>query len=237
MYREDPIGQIRPEPRTVPEMPTHISRCFEVRVLWSTVSKAVVISKRNKIAKCPENDIRSRSLNTFTRAVSVLWHDLKPAWNFSKIPWASRCVWSCSLRTFSKLDSTPGSRLCFLMSVCTTACLKAAGTQARTKEELIGDTIQGSRPFGVSLRKTLRWNTTWRAVGVSSASLFELLFGVEGHHLRLLKKQSEIRPWSRSFFHFLSAYLRAGLRARVVSFNPAVLCRPDSHTHTLTASP
>lgn len=57
----------------------------EIRMLWSTVSKAAVKSRSRSTAGSPESVINKISLSIFKRAVSVLWWVLKPDWNFSKI--------------------------------------------------------------------------------------------------------------------------------------------------------
>lgn len=118
----------------VPLMPMHCSR-HDKRILWSTVSKAAVRSRSTRIAELPESTVKRRSLNTLKRAVSVLWRDLNPDWNFSQMPWLSKnvCSWikttlsrdldrKGSLEIGLKLDKTEGSRLFFLIRGCTTAC-------------------------------------------------------------------------------------------------------------------
>lgn len=74
----------------VPLIPAHDSR-RERRIEWSTVSNAAVRSKSTSTDGLPESEIKRRSLNIFSNAVSVLCEDLKPDWNFSKISFELRC--------------------------------------------------------------------------------------------------------------------------------------------------
>ena len=52
-------------------------------MLWSTVSKAEDRSRRMRGDGDPVSAAISRSFVTLTRAVSVLWAERKPDWNFS----------------------------------------------------------------------------------------------------------------------------------------------------------
>lgn len=56
-----------------------------------------------------ELTVKSRSLKTLKRAVSVLWRNLKLDWNFSEIPFMSSCDCGWSEAPFSKMRTRKGS--------------------------------------------------------------------------------------------------------------------------------
>ena len=114
-------------------------RCMRMR--WSTVSNAAVRSRRMRSDGEPASAVISRSLVTLTRAVSVLWPERKPDWNFSYRLLDLRWLWSWAATAFSstfdkkgrleigrKLANTSGSRLGFLSSGLMTAAFRAVGT-------------------------------------------------------------------------------------------------------------
>ena len=68
--------------RGVPVSPVVRWRRFR-RMSWSTVSKAAERSRRMRREGEPASDDLRRSFVTLTSAVSVLWAERKPDWNFS----------------------------------------------------------------------------------------------------------------------------------------------------------
>lgn len=67
-----------------------------------------VISCVEGISQVQELTVKSRSLKTLKRAVSVLWCNLKLDWNFSEVPFMSSYDCSWSEATFSKTCTRKG---------------------------------------------------------------------------------------------------------------------------------
>ncbi len=80
--------------KTVPWMPTRFSS-REIRIVWSTISKAELRSKRTRATALPLSVASIMSLVTFNRADSVLWSFLNPDWkvSYNELDSRKECSW------------------------------------------------------------------------------------------------------------------------------------------------
>ncbi len=83
-------------------MPTRFSS-REIRIVWSTISKAELRCKRTRATALPLSVASIMSLVTFNRADSVLWRFLNPDWkvSYSDLDSRKECSWVNT--TFSKM--------------------------------------------------------------------------------------------------------------------------------------
>ncbi len=145
--------------RTVSCMPTRFYS-QEIRIVWSTISKAELRSKRTRATALPLSVASIMSLVTFNKADSVLWSFLNPDWNISYSELNSRkeCSWVNTtlsknfemkgrLEIGLKLPKSDTSRFCFFKRWVTEACFRQSGTVLLLKHV---NKKQEIRPYGIN---------------------------------------------------------------------------------------
>ncbi len=138
----------------------------------------------NLKAAHPESTVKMISLKTLRRADSVLWRGLKPDWNFSKISFLSKKDNSWVAITFSntldknsslemgwKLERTEGSRLGFLISGCTIACLRGAEKHSELKQAWTNVRMKEPMELKTFLKRQERMLSVGQFVGRRSCTM------------------------------------------------------------------